>query len=251
MSDESEGTGFGRGRGLIPRDYAANPSGCMAAAPTFPSELLVPESEWAARLAIQQANQASLFDMRESNYDVLKSLNQGQYSLCWAFSTTKAVMYLRAVMNADPVRLSAWWVAGKVKGWRDQGGWNQQSLAQIVSAGVPSESLCPSYQSSFDTAATRTDAATRKVTEWWDGSESRDMNRRIMVSCFLMGLPPVCDYNHISHSMCGCRLVSLNPLTIDCDNSWGEGSGTKGLYRLQGEKAVPDGLAIPRVTMAA
>src|SRR5258708_57835 len=112
-----------RRRGLIPRNYATHPSGCMAAAPTFPTELLIPETEWQARLDAQLSSKSSLFDLRESNYDVLKSLDQDGLGLCWAFSTTKAVMYLRAIMNEPPVRLSAWWVAGKVKGWADQGGW--------------------------------------------------------------------------------------------------------------------------------
>lgn len=239
-----------KSRGLVPRDYGTHPSGCHAAAPQFPTELLITETEWQSRLDTQ-LNNGSLFDLREAQYDVLKSLNQDGLGLCWAFSTTKAVMYLRALMNQPAVRLSAWWVAGKVKGWRDQGGWGGESVEEVASGGVPEESFCPSYRSSFDTAETRANAAKHKITEWWDGTESRDMNRRIMISCFLMGLPPVLDFNDISHSMCGCRLVSLNPLTIDCDNSWGESAGVKGIYRRTGSGAIPDGLVIPRVTMAA
>ncbi len=213
-----------------------------------PEDWIIPESEWADRLKEQQANQASLWDLREAHYDVLKSLDQDGLGLCWAFSTTKAVMYLRAIMNAMPERLSAWYVAGKVKHWQDQGGWGAESLQQIASAGVPLESLCPSYKSSYDTPAVAADAATRKVIEWYDGTEDRDQNRRIMISSFLLGLPPVLDYNFLSHSMCGCVLKSINPLEVWTDNSWNaiDQYGPKGCYKLTGSKAIPDGVVTPR-----
>lgn len=240
-----------RPRGLEPRDYAQNPSGCYSVAPTFDTGLVIPQNEWASRLKDQQDAKASLFDIRQDNYDTLKSLDQNPYGLCWAFSTTKAIMYTRILMGASPLVLSAWWVAGKIKGWRDQGGWGAASLQYVVQNGVPEMRLCPKYNSSYDTAETRANAALHKATEWWDGTNNRDQNMRIMVTAFLMGLPPVLDFNWWGHSVCGCRLVSLDPLTIDIDNSWGESMGDKGIYRLVGSKAIPDGIVVPRVSMAA
>jgi hypothetical protein len=236
--------------GLIPRDYTTHPPGCYASAPVAPADWLIPEAEWEDRLKEQQANQASLWDLREAHFDTLKSLDQDGLGLCWAFSSTKAVMYTRAVMNATPERLSAWYVAGRVKHWQDQGGWGAESLQQITSAGVPTEALCPSYKSQYDTAAVAADAATRKVIEWYDGTEDRDQNRRIMVSAFLLGLAPVLDYNWLSHSMCGCVLKSINPLEVWTDNSWNviDQYGPKGCYKLSGSKAIPDGVVVPRVS---
>lgn len=235
--------------GLIQRNYSSHPPGYLPCAEPFPDEMLVPESAQQARLDAQVVEHASLYDLRMDNYDVLKSLNQDGLGLCWAFSSTKSCMYLRVAMGEPPVRLSAWWVAGKVKGWRDQGGWGAESLEQISTGGAPIESLCPSYKSSYDTEETRNNALLHRATEWWDGSNDRERNRRIMISAFLLGLAPVLDYNWLGHSMCGCRLVSLNPLTVDCDNSWGEISqyGEKGLYRIQGSRAIPDGIVVPRV----
>ncbi len=241
----------GYSTGLIPRDYRSHPSGYLSCAPTFSDALLIPESEWEERLKEQQANKGSLFDLRESKYDTLKSLDQDGLGLCWAFSSTKSVMYLRAIMNEPGVRLSAWWVAGKVVRWQDQGYWGSASLKQIADGGVPSEAKCPAYKQSYDTADVAADAATRKVTEWWDGTEDRDRNRQIMVTAFLLGLAPVMDLNFLGHSMCGCYLESINPLVVYCDNSWGESSGVKrGLYKLTGSEAIPDGVVVPRVTMA-
>lgn len=169
---------------------------------------------------------------------------------CWAFSSTKATMYVRALMGEPLVRLSAWWVAGKVVGWRDQGYWGAASLAQIVKEGVPVESLCPSYSSRYDTSETRADAAKRKVTEWWDGSEDPREAQKQLVSMLLKRIPCVVDLNDMGHSMCAIDIKSLNPLTIVYDNSWGD-QGDKGLYYGTGARARPDGLVIPRVAMAA
>lgn len=238
-------------RGLIPRDFQARPPGCYAVAPEMPEALVIPEDEWAERLAEQQANRASLFDLRERQPDVLASLDQDGYGYCWAFSTTKSVMYSRAVANQPGVVLSAWAVGAIVKNYRDQGGWCTQSLEFISTVGVPSLSLWPQGQVDrrLDTAAMRVNAALHRCTEWWDGSDSRERNRRLMVSAFLLGFAPVLDFNWWGHSVCGCRLVSLNPLTIDIDNSWTNRAGNNGIYRLVGDRAMPDGLCVPRVSV--
>lgn len=240
----------GFGTGLVPRDYAECPVGSLMFAPEFPASELVDQSEWADRLNENRKNRAGLLELREDNYDTLKSLNQGQLGLCWAFSSTKATMYVRALMGEPLVRLSAWWVAGKVVGWRDQGYWGAASLAQIVKEGVPTEALCPSYNSRYDTSETRADAARRKVTEWWDGSENPSEAQRQLVSMLLKRIPCVVDLNVMGHSMCAIDIKSLNPLTIVYDNSWGE-QGDRGFYYGTGAYARPDGLVIPRVAMAA
>ncbi len=240
----------GYSTGLIKRDYKSHPSGYLSFAPSFRDSMLVPESEWPERLKEQKAKKASLLDLRKKFFAYLKSLDQDGLGLCWAFSSTKAVMYLRAIMNEPGIRLSAWWVAGKVVNWQDQGYWGSASLAQIAKGGVPSEEKCPSYKSSYDTADVAADAATRKVTKWMDGSEDRGKNRAMMISCFLLGLPPVLDFNHMGHSMCGCNLESIDPLEINCDNSWGGSGGPDGLYNLKGSDAIPDGIVCPEITLA-
>ncbi len=237
----------GRAAGLIPRDYEANPVGCFAFAEEFPDSMLIPESEWAARLAAQMAVKATLLDLREANYDTLKSLDQDGLGLCWAFSTTKACMYIRARMGEPNMRLSAWWVAGKVKGWRDQGGWGGESLEQIVKSGVPTETFCPSYKASYDTPDCQANAALHKFTEWWEGAEDSAKARKQAVSAFLLGYPCIIDLNSMSHSMCAIGF-ELDPFTIIYDNSWGEG-GEKGLYKGRGASASPNGLWIPRAAL--
>jgi hypothetical protein len=237
------------GRGLIPRDYAAYPSGYMAAAPSAPDDWIIPENEWDERLKEQQANKSSLLDIRGDNYDILKSLNQGSRPLCWGFSTTKSIMYMEAMMGS-PLVLSPWWIAGVSNNWKNQGGWCTLSLQGAAEIGAVTMELCPDFSPRYATPANKEVASKRRVIEWWDGSENRDRNRAIMVSAFLLGVSPVLDFNHMSHSMSGCCLLAIKPkLKIYTDNSWGaiEQYGPKGLYELDGNLAIPDGITVPRV----
>ncbi len=108
---------------------------------------------------------------------------------------------------------------------------------------------CPRFSSSYATAENKALATKRRVIEWWDGSESRDRNRSIMLTAFALGKAPVLDYNDISHSMNGCRLVSIDPLEVWCDNSWDAINqyGPKGVYIRKGRAAIPDGIVVPCV----
>lgn len=234
--------------GLIVRDYKSFPSGYCSVAPSAPDSWLVPESEQPERLKEQKANRANLLHLREAKYDTLKSLNQGSHPLCWAFSSTKSAMYLMHTMNEELV-LSPWYTAGKANGWRNEGGWGSMSTEALAKIGGVLMEDCPDFSRSFDTAANLEKAKARRVIEWYDGSESRDRNRQIMISAFLLGLAPVLDLNWLGHSMCGCYLESINPLVVYADNSWGaiDQYGPKGLYRLEGSRAIPDGIVVPRV----
>ncbi len=238
----------GYATGLIPRNYTTHPVGCFSFAPAFPDSELIPESQWAGWLAANRANKAGLLDLREANYDILHSLDQNGYGLCWAFSSTKTVMYLRMKMNEPGMRMSAYYVAGKVKNWQDEGWFGYASLEYIVSKGVPVESLCPKYSRSYDTKEAADNALFHRVTEWWDGSDNPTKAQKQLISSLLKGMPCVVDLNVMGHSMCAIDIGSLNPLEIIYDNSWGDG-GEKGLYRGRGAYARPDGLSVPRVTM--
>lgn len=236
------------GRGLIPAPDP-KPLYTSFSAEPFPDSLLIPPSEQAARAKEQKEKRATLLHLRDANYDILKSLDQNGYGLCWAFSSTKAIMYVRAIMGPQYMkRLAAYWVAGRVKSWRDQGGWGEESLDKIGSEGVPEDRFCPTYSSKNDTAETRANAALHKAVEWWVGSSDRTKATQQMISALLWNLPCICDFNWLSHSMCVPYLEDPIDLKTAADNSWGE-SSDRGLYRLAGSKAIPDGLWIPRVSL--
>jgi hypothetical protein len=238
--------------GLIERDYSQFPSGYCLAAPSAPDSWIVPENEREERLKEQKANRASLLHLREKYYSILKSLNQGNRPLCWAYSTTKAVMYLLA-QSGMPELLSAFWTAGIANGWRNQGGWCTLSLDALKNVGAVPAEACPDFSPKYVTADNKALAAKRRVIEWYDGGENRDRNRDIVISACLLGLPFVGDHNNIGHSMAGCYLESLNPLVIGYDNSWSEIDqyGPKGLWLRKGFDATPDGVIVARVIQPA
>lgn len=236
----------GFGTGLIKRDYAMYPQGCYANAAAFPDSELIDESEWGDRWNEKMKNKSSLLHIREDNYDALKSLNQSSYPLCWAFSSTKAEMYVRFLMGLPPERLSGWYTAGMANGWRSEGGWGANSMRQAIDGGMCSLDECPSFSRNYATAENAAKAATRKITEWWDGIDDTTLARKQAVSMFLKDIPCVIDLNAMSHSMCAIWFTP-NPFTIIYDNSWDE-QGDRGLYKGSGAYASPNGLVIPRVS---
>lgn len=243
----------GRKKGYDPslaRKLFGTPTGSMKVE-KFPDSMLIPEDVIDDMLEHQRTNKSTLLDWRERYYDALKSLDQDGLGLCWAFSSTKAMMYLRIKQGQIPIRLSAWWVAGKVKNWRDQGGWGAESLQQIAEHGVPEESFCPSYRSSYDNEACRADAALHKCLEWWEGDDDPEKAFWQASSAHAMGLPTIEDYNWWGHSVNGVSTWSYKQKKKFIDNSWGETAGDKGIYTIEGRKTGINGLWIPRLVMAS
>lgn len=238
----------GMSTGAVPRDYAACPPGYLAFAPVVPDEEILDRSNWKAAFDEKVARGIGLLEHRKANYDYLKSLNQNGLGLCWAFSTTKACMYLRYLMGEPNIVLSAWWLAGVINNWQDRGGWGAASLGKAVQDGIPAMDLCPTYNRKYDTPECRQNAAYHKVTEWYDGLNNPDRNQDILVSFLLRGRPCVVDLNVMGHSMCAIDVQSIDPLVVIYDNSWGTSGDPDGLYYGKGAYARPDGLVIPRVS---
>ena len=104
----------GFARGLVERDYNEHPLGCYASSASFDlSMALIPREEWPERCKEMEAKKTRLSDIRDrgDNGRPIKSLDQNGQGYCWAYSTTSAVMLLRAKANMPLVRLSAHAVA--------------------------------------------------------------------------------------------------------------------------------------------
>jgi hypothetical protein len=170
---------------------------------------------------------------------------------CWAHSSTSAALIIRALNNEPYADLSAYAVACVIKNYRDQGGWGAESLAFIAERGIPTSEFWPqkSMSRGNDNPKTWENAARHKFTEWMD-LDPRDMKRQL-VTCLLLGIPVVSDFNWWGHSVCSIDLVSLNPFRTRIWNSWGDSWSANGTGILEGRRAIPDAAIAPRVMTAS
>ncbi len=237
--------------GLAERNYAEHPM--FANGAEFPDEFLMDEHDLKVAFDDQWGNHATMFDMRERADHYLDSLDQDGLGLCWDFSTVKTWMYIRESDGLPRIRPSEWWIAGRINGWRDQGGFCEKSMAYLVKHGIPRHELCPSYDRKYDTPAAEADALNHRALEFWETSQDKDKRSHQCLSAWARGWASPVDFNHMGHSMAFCRVVrfgGIGDYDIDCDNSWSMKAGVKGLYRLKGSKARPDACVILRTTMA-
>ncbi len=211
---------------------------------------IIPQSEWADRLAEQIKAKSQLSDIRNGgkNGSVMPSVDQNGRGYCWAHSSTSAALICRAINNQPYADLSAYAVACIIKNYRDEGGWGEESLKFIADRGVPSGEFWPqqSVSRANDNPATWANAALHKFTSEWMAMDSGNMKAQL-VTCLLLGIPVVTDLNWWSHSICTLDLVSISPFRTRIWNSWSDDWSENGTGILEGSKAIPDDALAPRV----
>jgi len=221
---------------------------------------VIPESEWDARFEEQEALQSSLEHVRmRGNYGkMIDALDQNGQGYCWAYSTTGAVMILRAVANLPHVRLSGHAVGCQIKNYRDEGGWNGLSAEFAGAKGIPSIKYWPekSMSRSNDTPEMRANSLEHLVTEDWSDQSvavyDRNLTREQVATLLFNNIPVMGDFNWWSHSVLLLRWYRIGrgnwgPKLL---NSWTNGWEDNGMSVLEGRKAIPDGAAALRVTGA-
>jgi hypothetical protein len=193
--------------GLDPRNFAAKPVGSMRGAPTA-TFTKYPRDQWPALLREQTLKKGRCSDARETgmNGQRIPSRDQNGRGYCWAHSTVSATLIDRATANLPYADLSAYAIACMIKGFRDQGGSNDESMQFIREKGCPTSATWAqkSTSRSNDNPATWEEAAKYKMQEWNDIPEG-DFDMQATFS--LLGRPFAIDLNWWSHSICGCDLV--------------------------------------------
>lgn len=217
-----------------------------------PSELkIIPRSEWSARIKEKNERKASLYHLRQiaANGQQMPTLDQNGQGYCWAYSTTRCVMYQRALMNQPYVRLSAHAVGCKVKNFKDEGGWCGLSAKFIKENGVPSIAHWPekSMSRSNDRYEVWENAKGNRITEdWIDVAKAvYDQNLTVdqIATCLLLDIPVAADFDWWSHSVCLTELVEVESGSFGfrIDNSWTDNWEDMGTSILRGSKMVPMG----------
>lgn len=246
-------------RGLIPRDYSAHPVGYLECAKPFDLPH-VPQEKYEDALALMKASKGLLSDVRNRGIVLpdgkgtkpIPSRDQNGKGYCWGHSGTSASILVRAFEHQPFADLSAYSVCATIKNYRDEGGFGAQGIKFIAERGIATSLTWP--QKSMDRDLKNDpkvweEAAKYKITEWMDFNP-RDIKEQL-ITCLLMGIPVVVDYNWWSHSVCAIDIVSFKPFKIRIWNSWGDGWSANGTGILEGDKAIPDGAIAPRVMSAA
>ena len=179
----------------------------------------------------------------------MPSRDQDGYGYCWCHSTVSAMLIVRAKMNQPYADLSAFHIGCIIKGYRNQGGRGAESMEFAAEKGCATSATWPqqSTQRGNDKAEMWADAAKYRITEWMDLGRSKER----LVTCLLMGIPVVSDFNWWSHSVCTVDLVSINPFRTRIWNSWGDSWSENGMGILEGNRAIPDDALAPRLLLAS
>lgn len=259
-------------KGLIPRNYSANPVGSYEGSVTFDAlndEMpLIPWEDMPDMIANKIANKSQLSDIRDTAYgNPFPSLDQNGEGYCWMYSGTAAVMLLRAKANMPHVRLSAHAGAWVIKNGRNQGGWGAQGLDRLRSHGQPSVEFWPEKSMNgrqYNVAATWENALLHRVTEGFIDLDAAQYDRKLsfqqVLTCLLRNIPVIADFNHWGHSVCLMDAVDFAPNKSNRDesryavrliNSWTDNWGTRGTGVLTGRKAIPDGATAPRAVVVS
>lgn len=212
---------------------------------TFPRHLLIPRSEWQARIQEREERKQTL--SYRSIQAGLPCKDQNGTNYCWANAPVHCYEIRRMVQNQPLVLYSPGSIAGPIKNYRNVGGWGYEALKYLVEKGVvPVSHYGANQVRNAHTAETRELAAKNRVKEWW---ELRPRNLDEQISCLLWDIPTANGYNWWGHEVTGVDPVWLDgTVALRIRNSWGMGWGSKGFSILQGNKMLADDICAAIVT---
>lgn len=242
----------GQSMGLIPRSFTKNPVGSYPMARAFDLPLLTDDEIEAGIRAEADGTKLSLQHIRDraNNGQRIPSLDQNGQGYCWAYSTTSASILARAAAGMPYVRLSAHMIGCLVKDYRNQGGWNAQSVEFAAEHGIASTEFWKekSMSRSNDTPETRANAKQHQLFEYMDLDDGGENLKRQIATCLLLGIPLAMDFNWWGHSVCGVRLMSWKPFKPRIWNSWTDSWSDEGMGDLEGNRGMPNGCIAVRVS---
>lgn len=241
---KDKGTGL-----MLPLNRSENDYANGDVASPMPESFLIPASDWQGMIQERKARKAGI--VAECDRVGLKVKDQKQTNLCWANGPTHAVEIIRVMQGLKPVALSAASVACPVNNFRNQGGWGNSALKQLVVAGADPESVWPNtaINRQYHTDENIKLALNYRVTEWWEIPAGK---LNYLISAVLHDIPVAVGYSWWSHEVCAVDADWIDgAIALVIDNSWGTSWSNNGRGILQGRKILPDDAVAPRVVVVA
>lgn len=277
-----------KSKGLVPRNYSTHPTGWYPGETPYDAvqiPLITDAQTIREILKDQIENKWRLSDYcrRGNKGNPIPARDQNGRGYCWIHSGCSALIAVRARDNMHYADLSAYAGACLIKNYRDEGGWGAQGLDWIMERGLPTSQYWPqqSVNRSNDKPETWEDAKNYRFTEGWIDASQAQYDRLLtfqqVITCLLVGVPVISDFNWWGHSVCALDVVDgtaqkdttkaitgkrmtakkvdefwgIDTITtgfsIRIWNSWGDGWSDQGMGVLTGNKAIPDGATAPRV----
>lgn len=218
----------------------------------FPAELLIPRSEWQARIQEMEERKTRISDQVDQAGLPCKDQNGTNY--CWINAPVHLIEVMRVLQNQELVILSPASAGGPIKGYRNVGGWGKEGLEYLVQYGCVPVDRWPAnaIDRRYNTAENRQLALKYRVVEWW---ELRPRNVDELMSCLLRRIPIAVGLNWWRHEVSYYDPVWLNGQPgVRHRNSWGMSwpqAQARGYGILQGSKMLPDDAVCPASVLAA
>jgi len=237
----------GMSKGLMTGPRPAG-EGYQAAVP-FPAHLMIPESEWQARIQEREERKTRLSDLVDQAGLPCKDQNGTNY--CWINAPVHCIEIMRVVQNQATVILSPASAGAVIKNFRNVGGWGDEGLQHLEEHGCcpvdkwPANAINRKYYTDENIRL----ALKYRCTEWW---RLKPRSHAEQVSCLLHNIPVACGYNWWSHETTAYEPVWLDGVAeIRARNSWAMSYGDRGYFILRGNKKLADDQVAPGVVTAS
>ena len=237
------------GRGLDLSRRGPKPYEYGSIASPFDDSLLIPRSEWQARIQEMHERESFLSDFIRASK--LPPKDQQRTNFCWANAPVHCLEIVRAQQGQRQIILSPASVACRINGFRNEGGWGKEALKFITENGASPVSTWPAnaIDRRYDTPGNEDIARHFRVVEWTE-LEPRNLDQ--LVSMLLRRIPVAVGYNWWGHEVTAVDADWIDgEIGIRIRNSWGNWGDGNGFAVLQGNRRLPDDAVAPRTALAS
>lgn len=236
-------------RGLVPGEGFGSISAYEGVAQPFPRDLLIPRSEWQARIEERKARRMTTRQMAKKRGWVVK--DQDGIPYCWVYAPTAGTELTRMRQGQKHVVLSPASAGAPIKNFRSVGGWGREALEWIVKYGLVPVDLWPpnAINRKYYTEENKKVALSYRIDEWFVLAP-RSLEEQ--VSAILRGFVLAVGYNWWGHEVTAADVEWRDgEVTLVIANSWGIQWGDEGWGELQGSRMLSDDTVCPRTALAA